>query len=387
MADTIHGARLDSPMVGRGPQLKELLSLVDSAVAGEGGAAAIVAAPGLGKSRLLAELKLAAAPSIAWITAQCVSLDERPALDVIDRVLFDLLGLGQLCPQNAFEDALARFVADHAPQDTEAVGDLSAHGHADVQRRAAAVARLIGERARTRPLALTIEDVHASDAPALALLGDLFRLLADVPLLVLVTTDEATLAIGPALAAATQVSLEPLDRLGSQILAASLLELDSLPRETRDRMLEQAAGNPFFIEQVIRLLIATDALRLVAGHWRSTDTIAQAALPDTLHDVVLARIDLLPPDARRVLSLLSCMDGHVSPASLEPIAAVAGLGVDITAVLVSLEAADLLEPVEMEPGPAYRFSHALIREAAQGTLPPHERSAWRDLLPAATPLR
>src|SRR5205814_2590766 len=101
--------------------------------------------------------------------------------------------------------------------------------------------------------------------------------------------------------ALTEIRLEPLSKDESRALVSSLLKIESLSAETRDLILAKAEGNPFFVEEVIRMLIDRAAIVNQGDRWVATRKAAEIEIPDTLQGLLLARSDRLPQESRRTL--------------------------------------------------------------------------------------
>ena len=78
-----------------------------------------------------------------------------------------------------------------------------------------------------------------------------------------------------------------------------------MPEEVRQQILTRSEGNPFFCEEVIRMLIGRGGIVRVGDRWTATDSINSIEIPDTLHGLLLARIDQLPDSAKRSLRVAS----------------------------------------------------------------------------------
>jgi predicted ATPase len=154
------------------------------------------------------------------------------------------------------------------------------------------------------------EDIHWADPASVDILLQLVPLLTSLPVLALfvgrVETDapgwrlitQIKAAFGDAV---TEIRLQPLDESSSRQLVSNLLEIESLPEDVRMAILSRAEGNPFFVEEVIRMLIGRGAIVSAGDHWTATEKIGQVEIPDTLHGLLLARIDQLPDSAKRSL--------------------------------------------------------------------------------------
>ena len=113
----------------------------------------------------------------------------------------------------------------------------------------------------------------------------------------------------------------------SRTLVANLLVIESLPDQVRDVILARAEGNPFFVEEVVRMLIERGLIERQGDRWVATTGIDSVDIPDTLHGLLLARIDQLPADARRSLRIAAVIGRQFPLRVLERV-----LGVDGAAV-------------------------------------------------------
>jgi len=103
----------------------------------------------------------------------------------------------------------------------------------------------------------------------------------------------------------------------SRTLVSNLLHIESLPAETRDQILARAEGNPFFVEEVIRMLIDRGAIVREGDRWVATENVAGMEIPDTIHGLLLARIDRLPQDSKRTLRVASVIGRQFGVTILE----------------------------------------------------------------------
>jgi predicted ATPase len=165
-----------------------------------------------------------------------------------------------------------------------------------------------------RPVVVVAEDIHWADPASADVLLKLTSLLTTLPVLQLFVGRNETDAPGWRLVAQaqavfadalTQIRLAPLSDEESRGLVSNLLEIESLPAQVRDAILARAEGNPFFVEEVIRMLIERGAIVREGGRWLANETIINVEIPETLHGLLLARIDQLPESAKRSLRVAS----------------------------------------------------------------------------------
>ena len=103
----------------------------------------------------------------------------------------------------------------------------------------------------------------------------------------------------------TEISLQALSDTESRQMVANLLEFEALPEKTRTLILQKSEGNPFFVEEVIRMLIDRGAIIQKDGDWIADQDIEQVEIPDNLQGLLLARIDRLPEEVKHTLRVAS----------------------------------------------------------------------------------
>jgi class 3 adenylate cyclase len=346
----VHGARarpgqlrglavagLESPMVGRDAELTALLQLCDAVRAGLGRAVLLIGEPGLGKTRLISEWKIAAArgghgPPPVWAEGRCLSYGRGLAYHLLIDLLRSVIGI----PDTTEEaDASARLDAytkdlfgdsmvDVYPylarllmlklEDATAEKVQLLDPQALQAQYLTATRRLLGALAARQPLILILEDVHWADPSSTELLTRLLPVASVAPLLFCIAARPDRDAPGWRLVTAareilggslTEITLGSLSDGDSRQLVANLLEIEALPERLRSLILEKAEGNPLFVEEVIRMLIDRGAIVRSNGGWVAGAEIDTVEIPDNLQGLLLARIDRLPEEAKHTLRVAS----------------------------------------------------------------------------------
>jgi len=321
---------ISSPMVGRSAELDKLMALFAVARAGRGRLAVLIGEPGIGKSRLLAELR-ASVGDATWIEGKCVSygrtIPYHLVFDIVRSMLGLAIGITEAETRSTVEKRLRELLGDEAADVmpyfahmlglplSEAESDLTQQDPAGLQERyVAAIHRVLRALSKAGPVVLVCEDIHWADPVSVEVIVQLLPLATPQPILLvlagraetdapgwrLVSHSQATLA-----EAITEIRLQPLSDSDSRVLVSNLLEIESLPEEVRTQILARAEGNPFFVEEVIRMLIERGAIVRSADRWLANDTIIGIEIPETLHSLLLARIDQLSDDAKRSLRVAS----------------------------------------------------------------------------------
>jgi class 3 adenylate cyclase len=339
-------AGLRSPMIGRDAQLARLREALPIVQAGQGRVATILGEPGIGKSRLLSELRMSlesADASVRWFECRCVSYGPTLPYHLVIDLVRSLFGIAPSSDEpetraalehgtrallaDAWEDAYAYLGHLLSLQlDAGSRARLAALDIEAVKRYIASLHQVLMALAATGPVVIACEDLHWADTASVDVMLQLLPLTADAPVYWVLTSrvdrdaDGWRLITGVRDAfgdALTELRLEPLSDADSRSLVAKLLSLESLAAETQELILSKAEGNPFFVEEVIRMLIDRGAIVRDGERWVATQQVGQTEIPDTLQGLLLARIDRLPADTRRTLRVASVIGRQFGVTVLE----------------------------------------------------------------------
>jgi class 3 adenylate cyclase len=346
---------LSSPLVGRQAELAQMIDLYSVVKAGRGRVALLVGEPGIGKSRLLGEFRAAVTRGTEprWVEAHCVTYGRTVPYHLVLDGVRSLLELPMAATDAETRAMLHRqlsalLTADEAADVEPALASLLAlpltPSEAELlqlepdrlqARYVAAVHRVLRTLAATGPVVLVCEDVHWADPSSVDVMLKLLPSLTPLSVLVLFLTRAETDAPGWRLVshaqatygqALTDIRLAPLSDSDSRTLVANLLEIESLPEAVRTNILARAEGNPFFVEEVIRMFIERGAIVRNGERWTANEQIATVEIPETLHSLLLARIDQLPEEAKRSLRVASVIGRQFPVRVLEQVLKPAGEG-------------------------------------------------------------
>ena len=228
------------------------------------------------------------------------------------------------------------------------------------------------------PVVVVIEDIHWADSALLDLLEELAERVRGGVLFVCPSRPDLTSrrpGWGGGKRTFSSIALDPLTKTESDDLVTHLLAVEELPEAVRDRILERAEGNPFFLEEIIRQLIDQGHIVRSGERWRAAEGVVFVDIPDTVQGVLAARIDLLAPAEKRTLQLASVVGRVFWPGPV--IVLLGGDDSYLYDVLGRLEARELVIErlgsaiaLELE----YIFKHVLTRDVAYDSLPRSERA-------------
>jgi DNA-binding CsgD family transcriptional regulator len=368
-------------LIGRQIERGHLSALIEQVRAGQGQVTLLSGEAGIGKSRLVADMKAQAQGFLA-LQGACFPTDRStPYAPLLD--LFASAQMSELLSRSAANrQPLARDLAFLRPDLATLSSDATAAQPLEPEERRrrvfAALTQFFLRLAATQPVLLMVEDLHWSDETSLEFLGHLARRCTAHPLLLVLTYrhDE----IGPALRnwlaqldrerLAQEFVLTPLSRGEVAEMLQAIAALDRpAPADTLDAIYELTEGNPFFIEEVLKSLITAKAFA-PARVTLERQPLETLHIPRSVQDAVEQRIERLSEAARRVLTLAAVAGRRFDFALLRRITR--HREQELLALIKELIAAQL---VVEESDERFAFHHALTREAIYRQLLARERKA------------
>jgi class 3 adenylate cyclase len=359
--------------VGREDDLARLSGAYAAAVEERGPRlVTILGDAGVGKTRLVRELweQLATSqPEPLRRTGRCLSYGTGVAYWALGEVLREHLGLLESDPPEVVLERLGEQQILGLALGLDVAGGL--HPLAVRDRFQDAWAEFLGDAAAERPVVLLVEDIHWADDQLLDLLEHVLSTV-EGPLLLVVTARPELVERRPGWgtrARGERLELEPLSQEDAVLMLGELLA-GGLPNELRDLVVERAEGNPFFVEELLGMLIDRGMLRRDNGAWTLDDLPPDFAVPDSVHAVLAARIDLLEPAEKAALQAAAVI-GRVFWAG--PIYELVEAEPDLRV----LEERDLIRRrggSSMSGEREYAIKHALTREVAYGSVPKARRA-------------
>jgi class 3 adenylate cyclase/tetratricopeptide (TPR) repeat protein len=381
-------ARLDvaaerglTPFIGRERELGALKELFRDVKAGRGQVAFVTGDAGIGKSRLLLEFRRelgAAGEDVTWLEGRCISFGQSiPFLPLIDQLRdnfrieeFDgepeiiakiehgMRRLGQL-------DAHIPYLR-HLLSVDPGEPAVSAMDAAVRRKRVLEANRALALRGATfRPIVFVFEDLHWVDTSTEEYLSLLMDSVASVPILVVLTYRVGYTPPFGSRSFYTTITLRSLTEGEAATMASRMLGADQFPAELRTALMDKAEGVPLFVEEVTKTLLDLGILRRDNGGYRLVKGLSEVSVPDTIHGIIMARLDRLGEDGKRTVQLASVIGRQFLRRLLER---VAGLTGQLEGLLGELKALEIIYEQGLVAEPAYIFKHAVIQDVAYQSL-------------------
>lgn len=385
---------ISSPLVARDSEFSLLRACLERLSRGQGGVVSVIGEAGLGKSRLMAEVRNSALGDtdlgrVQWLEGRTLSFGQTISYWPFQEILWQYAAITEEDGESAAWRKLgSRITVLFGEKSAEILPYLASlislevrgeyaervkYLDGDGMRRQVFMAtrRFFERLAQTRPLVLVFEDLHWVDESSTLLIEHLFPLIESLPLLICGVSrpDPHTPATHLHGIASTQyndrfteITLSALANEASGELVNNLLGNPNSVPTALETILLKAEGNPFFLEEIIRSLIDQGVVirNPATGRWHVEGQVADITIPDTLQGLIMARIDRLDEDVRQVLRTAAVIGRSFLYRILR---AISEAGEEVDRKLDELQELELIREKQRMPELEYMFKHALAQEA------------------------
>lgn len=376
----VTAARGLTPFVGRKSELAGLQNAMKLAAAGHGQLVAVRGEPGTGKTRLVHEF-LQSAELSDWMVLKSAAAAYRRGTPYL--AISNLLRSWCEIPEHAspsesrqrLHHALAAMPAA-PPLNVPALESLLELPVEDAewpmvdpavrrQRMVSTVKDLFLRCAQQRPLLIWLEDMQWTDVETRNAIDNLIDGIGDSRLLVILTFRPEYEHKTGSEGSFTSLRVDPLEIDAADELVRGLLGSTEDTAALRALIVGRTEGTPLFIEETVRALAESGALRMRGGCYELTRKIPEIRIPETVQSVIAARIDGLSPKLKTLLQIASVIGSDISMPLLREVVDFAGP--ELRKLLAELKAAQFLYEIP-NVSSQLKFRHALVHEVTYGSL-------------------
>jgi class 3 adenylate cyclase/tetratricopeptide (TPR) repeat protein len=382
--------QVTSDMVGRDQELAKLELHILKAIDGQGSVVNVVGEPGIGKSRLLAELRQREViRRVSFLEGRSISIGKNlsfhPIIDLFKQWAEIMEDDTQEKAANKLETSIRRVCGKEKDEVFPFVANMMGlklsgkHSNRIEGIEGEALTKLLYKNLREllirstklAPIVIVMEDLHWADMTSLELLESIFRL-ALTYRIVFINVFRSGYWIGENRRIEnlpqwfpevdfSEIAIKPLDQQMAETLIDNIVYVKGLPYELKQQIVDRAGGNPFFIEEVVRSFIDDSAIISQNGAFKVTEKINKMVIPNTINDVLMARIDRLDDKTRNLVKVASVIGRSFFYRVLKEVLKTIE---DIDSRLAYLKEIQLLRERRRMEELEYFFKHALAQETA-----------------------
>jgi class 3 adenylate cyclase/tetratricopeptide (TPR) repeat protein len=402
--DDVHRPRLGferqiySTIVGRDKELNRLELQVMKAINDEGSVVSIIGEAGIGKSRLVAELKKCELmKKVTFLEGRAISIGRNLSFHLVIDILKQWARIREKDSEAVAFSKLQAAVRSLFPEEGEEVIPFVAvlmrmklsgtyaervkgiEGEALENLILKNIRELLIKATRLTPLVIVTEDLHWADISSIMLMESLFRLAETHRILFInvfrpghkETGDRISQNIKEKISVYyVEIELKPLDKRMSEALITNMLDISGFHHAGIKEMIQRAGGNPFFMEEVVRSLIDEGAIIVKDGKFQVTERISRVVMPNSINDVLMVRIDRIEEKTQNLLKLAAVIGRRFFYRILSEVASNVE---DIDTKLSYLKEIEIIRERERMGELEYLFKHALAQEVAYESIMPQKR--------------
>jgi class 3 adenylate cyclase/tetratricopeptide (TPR) repeat protein len=370
----LSGLRAD--LVGRKAEMDELSEAVQNLRHGKGRIFSICGAAGSGKSRLVEEFRAKLDPDqIQWIEGHAYAYSQNIPYFLLVDLLNRLLAIEENDPsekvREKVESGIESVIGNHEDV-VPYVGGLYSLSYPEVEdvspefwksRLQAAILAIFSSLADRAATVFFLEDLHWADPSSMELIRRACIEIRHPAIVLCVYRPTFNLFTSNQLSSIGkyyhEIQLQDLSLSEAQDMLESLLKTGSIPPDLKHFVQNKAEGNPFYLEELVNILIESDTLKRDNGSWKLTGVISESNIPSSLHGLITSRIDRLEKYTKRVLQEASVIGRDFL---YEILKRITELDERIDAEISHLERLDLIRARSMQPDLEYMFKHAITQE-------------------------
>jgi len=370
-----------TPLVGRERELELLLDGFQRAKLGKGQAFSIISEAGVGKSRLLYEFRKAVAnEDVNFLEGKCLSYSRgvayHPVIDILksnfdiqegdgDQEVREKVKRG-LEIMKVDEPSTLPYLLELLSVKDSGIDLIPMSPEAKKDRMIEAIKRIVLKGSEMRPPIIAIEDLHWTDKSSEDVARDLLESIPGSRVLLIFTYRPEFVHTWGSKSYHNQLTLHRLSNRESLEMVSYILGTKEIEKTLEELILEKTEGVPFFIEEFIKSLRDLKIIERKENAYQLSKDIQKLAIPSTIQDVIMARIDSLPEGAKEVLQTGSVIEREFSYPLINRVTGL--LEKELLSHLSILKDSELLYERGIYPQSNYIFKHALTREVVYDSI-------------------
>jgi class 3 adenylate cyclase/tetratricopeptide (TPR) repeat protein len=363
--------------VGRAKEMETLSDALDKAHSGSGQVMGIVGEAGVGKSRIILEMRHTF-PEYTYLEGRCLhyggSMPYLPFLDIL-RSYFGikegdreyLINKKMKEKRLLLDEHLITAVAPF--QDLLSLETDDAYRHLEPKQKRErifeALRDLFIRESQKNPLVLIVEDLHWIDKTSEEFLDYFIGWLATAPILLVILYRPEYTHRWASKSFYTNIRVDQLSLPTSSELVQSILSEGEIVPELRDLILGKAAGNPLFMEELTHSMIENGSIQKKGDRYILSKKLSDIEVPDTIQGIIAARIDRLDESLKRIMHVASVIGREFAFRILQSITE---MKEELKGHLINLQGLELIYEKRLFPELEYIFKHALTQEVAYNSL-------------------
>lgn len=386
--ETFSERRIASEMVGRNAEVEALESCIKKLIAGKGSVVNIIGKAGIGKSRLVEEMKAQAfMHKVRLLEGRALSMGKSLSFHPITHIIKSWAGISEEDPPAVSSEKLQASIMRGAKDQADEIFPFIAtmmglplqgkakdrvagiEGEALEKLILKNLRDLITAATTIMPVIIMIEDMHWADSSSISFLESLYKLASKNRVMFINVLRPGYEETGDYILKYLDetipddyknITIEALVERESKELIGNLLQKASLPAKVNEIIIRKTEGNPFFIEEVIRSFIDDGIIETKGKEFRITEKIAEANIPETINEVILSRVDKLDEKTKDLLKTASVIGRNFYYKVLEEAADTIG---ELDDRLEYLKEVQLIGESKKKEEIEYLFKHALAQQA------------------------
>jgi tetratricopeptide (TPR) repeat protein len=370
-----------TPFVGREKELELLLDGLDRAKQGRGQAFSIIAEAGVGKSRLLYEFRKAVVnEDITFLEGKCLSYSRgvayHPVIDLYksnfdiresddDHKIIEKVKNG-LKLLDMDEASILPYMLELLSVKDSGIEQLQMSPEGRKNQMIEMMIKIPLKGSEMRPLILVIEDLHWMDKASEETMKQLLESTAGARILLLFTYRPEFIHTWGQKSYHSQVNLNRLSNRESLTMASHILGTEDIDQDLEELILEKTEGVPFFIEELIKSLKDLNAIEKKGDTYVLAKNIDDITIPSTIQDMITARVDTLPEEAKELLQIGSVIEREFSYELIKEVSSLSEK--QLLANLSVLKDSEIVFERGIYPESTYVFKHALTQEVVYDSI-------------------